>query len=178
MRMTIVPFMSVADGLPQAIARRLKNVLPWVFVVASPHQDPTPAGSVNALQVQQMFDLLDRRHEHNELIIGVTGFDLAASGFDYVFGYAAPEQHIAIISLHRLMHGTNGLAAEQQVLVERATKEILHEAGHLMGLSHCDQGACVMRYSQTLHDTDIKPCRYCARCLKELSRMPERPTGG
>ncbi len=178
MRMTIVPFASVADGLPQAIVRRLRNVLPWMFVVAPIHEDPTPPEGGDALQVRQMFRLLDREYQHNELIIGVTGFDLAAPGFDYVFGYAAPEQHTAIISLHRLMHGTNGRAAEQQVQVERATKEILHEAGHLMLLPHCGQEGCVMRYSQTLQDTDIKPCSYCARCLKELSRMPERPTDG
>jgi predicted Zn-dependent protease len=45
-----------------------------------------------------------------------------------------------------------------------------------MGLPHCDRPGCVMQYSQTLHDTDIKQCRFCADCLRELSRLPE-PAG-
>ena len=176
MKMTIVPLDSVGGDIPRAIARRLRTILPWRFIVASSLPDPLPHAGARALDVEQVLSLLPANSQHNELSVALTGLDLTAPELDYVFGYAAPERRAAAVSLYRLADGAEGRRCSRRLLVERATKEILHEAGHLLGLSHCDEVLCVMRYSQALQDTDIKRALYCTRCLTELSRMPE-PAG-
>jgi len=132
--------------------------------------------STRAIEIEQVLALLPAVSRHDELVVALLGLDLAASGLDHVFGYAAPERHAGAVSLYRLVSDSDGRRQRRRLLVERAAKEVLHEAGHLMGLRHCDDVMCVMRYSQVLQDTDIKRCQFCASCLKELSRMPE-PAG-
>jgi len=173
MKLTIVPFASVTDRLPQEIARRLRTVLPWKLVVGPPVRDPASGDSTPGLEAEQALALLSPTGRHDALTVGITGMDLRAAGLDYVFGYAVPERGVAVVSLTHLSEGTTGRRGGRRLLIERAAKEVLHEIGHLMGLGHCDQQQCVMRYSQALQDTDRKCCSYCSRCLKELSRLPE-----
>ncbi len=176
MKLTIVPSRSVAGNMPREIARRLRSILPWRFIVAPSLDDPAPPPGGTAMPVEELLSRLPTVDKHDELMIALTAVDLSAPGLDYVFGYASPLRHVGAISLHRLVTDTDARRHRHRLLVERAAKEMLHEAGHLMGLPHCDDLLCVMRYSQALQDTDIKRCHYCARCLKELSRMPE-PAG-
>jgi len=176
MKLTIVPFESVSGDMPRAVARQLRSILPWRFKVSTPLPDPMPHDSTQALDVERLWSLLSVMDKHDELTIGLTALDLTAPGLDYVFGYAAPERRTAAVSVFRLADGTESRRGGRRLFVERVTKEMLHEAGHLMGLPHCDHLGCVMQYSQTLHDTDIKQCRFCSDCLRELSRLPE-PAG-
>jgi len=173
MKLIMVPFQSVAEKLPREIARRLRAVLPWKLVVHSPVPDPTPHTAAAAIEAEAALVRLSPTGRHDELTVGIAGIDLCAAGLEYVFGYAAPQRGIAVVSLFRLQQGTVGCSGGRRVLIERASKEVLHETGHLMGLGHCDQPQCVMHYSQALQDTDRKDCGFCSRCLKELSRLPE-----
>ncbi len=174
MRMTIVPFEGVDTQLVQAIVQRLRDILPWQFVTASQCADLAPSTQTATVQVEEVFALLHTNHQVNEITIGMTSRDLAAPGFDYVFGYASPDRRAGAVSLFRLTNGEDS----QNVLVERAAKEVLHEVGHVLGLRHCDDPCCVMTYSQALQDTDIKSFQYCEHCSRELSRMPETVADG
>ena len=55
----------------------------------------------------------------------------------------------------------------QEKVEERILKETIHELGHTFGLKHCHNN-CVMRFSNSLADTDKKPVKFCASCLKQL----------
>jgi archaemetzincin len=37
----------------------------------------------------------------------------------------------------------------------------MHEIGHTWGLPHCPDPYCVMHFSSSLNDTDIKEVQYC-----------------
>jgi len=58
MKLTIVPFESVAGDLPRDVARQLRSILPWRFKVSSPLPDPIPQDSGHALDVNQLWSLL------------------------------------------------------------------------------------------------------------------------
>jgi archaemetzincin len=54
------------------------------------------------------------------------------------------------------------------VLLERLTKEVIHELGHTFGLIHCHIPACVMTSSTYVEDIDQKSEHLCSRCRMEL----------
>ncbi|MBN1152540.1 MAG: hypothetical protein JXA58_04950 [Dehalococcoidia bacterium] len=176
MRLTIIPFESVAGDLPRAVARRLRGILPWKFVVSVTVPDPERSEPQGLIDIELFRVRIPHSERHDEMAVGLTAGDVTAAEFGSVFGYAIPESRVAIVSIFHLAEGTQGRRGGRRLLVERTTKEVLHEAGHLMGLSHCSHPGCVMQYSQTLHDTDLKQSRFCPDCLRELSRLPEPAT--
>ena len=96
-------------------------------------------------------------------ILGVTMVDLYTHGLNFVFGQAELPGKAAIISLYRLQD------EDSELFYKRMLKEAIHELGHTMGLRHCPDKYCVMHFSNTLMDTDIKEGNYCPRCIKILN---------
>jgi archaemetzincin len=106
-----------------------------------------------------------------EFILGVTGVDLTVPGLNFVFGLADPRSRCAVISLARLYPEFYGRPRDPRLFKERALKEAVHELGHLLGLGHCPDPACIMFFSNSLSDTDRKGPGFCPRC-RELLRQP------
>ncbi len=96
--------------------------------------------------------------------LGVTDVDLFAPETNYVFGEAQMDGEVAIISLYRLQELDRGL------FLERAGKEAIHEIGHTLNLEHCDNDSCVMRFSHTIEDTDVKSGEFCEKCRVTLGK--------
>lgn len=97
----------------------------------------------------------------NELKMGVVDVDIRVVGTRFIFGIAHPIHRSAIVSIYRL---------GGPKLKERVSKEVVHEAGHLLGLGHCEHPRCVMHFSNTVEDTDQKserPCDSCRRMIEE-----------
>jgi archaemetzincin len=109
------------------------------------------------------------RQPEDEVILGVTGVDLSVPGLNFVFGLADPRNHCAVISLARLYPEFYGQPRNPRLFKERAIKEAVHEIGHLFGLDHCPDPACIMFFSNSLADTDRKGPGFCASC-RELLR--------
>ena len=105
-----------------------------------------------------------------EVILGVTGVDLTAPGLNYVFGLADPPSRCAVISLARLYPEFYGQPRDPRLFKERAVKEAVHELGHLLGLGHCPDPACVMAFSNSLADTDRKGPGFCKPCRERLRK--------
>jgi archaemetzincin len=85
---------------------------------------------------------------------------------NYIFGEARLPGRVAIISTYRLKGATGSGGAE--LLPVRIVKEAVHELGHTLGLTHCNNPSCVMYFSNSLRDTDRKREDYCERCSKKL----------
>lgn len=95
----------------------------------------------------------------NELKVGLVDVDIYARGTNFIFGIAQPLHRSAIVSIHRLAGPR---------LHERVSKEVVHEAGHLIGLEHCVDPGCVMYFSNTVEDTDHKSEKLCDRCRRMI----------
>jgi archaemetzincin len=111
-----------------------------------------------------------RRQAAGDLVLGVTGVDLYVPKLHFVFGLADPRQKCALISLARLDPAFYGQRPDPRVFEERALKEAIHELGHLLGLSHCPNPACIMFFSNRLSDTDRKGPGFCPACRRSLKR--------
>ena len=73
--------------------------------------------------------------------------------------------------MYRLHNAHYGLPEDDQVLMERFMKEVIHELGHTFGLMHCHSPQCVMRSSTYVEDIDQKEMHLCMNCRNELSRQ-------
>jgi len=103
-----------------------------------------------------------------DIVLGVLDVDLYSPEFEFIFGEAEIGSGVATVSLYRLRPEHYGFPNDEKVLEERATKEAVHELGHLYHLGHCTNLKCVMRFSTSLLDVDKKGKRFCSRCQKKL----------
>jgi archaemetzincin len=114
--------------------------------------------------------LLDslKKSEREERVIGIADVDLYVPRLNFVFGEADIISGTAIVSLCRLRPEYYGLASDDALFLERATKEIVHELGHTFGLGHCLNNKCVMHFSNSLADTDVKEAHFCNKCRPKI----------
>jgi archaemetzincin len=106
----------------------------------------------------------------DDMLLGVTGVDLYVPGLNFVFGLADPRSRCGLISLARLYPEFYGQPRNPALFKERALKEAIHELGHLWGLGHCPDPACIMFFSNSLTDTDRKGPGFCRLCRERLGK--------
>ncbi len=109
-----------------------------------------------------------RKSERDERVVGITDVDIYVPRLNFVFGEADIVSGVAIVSLCRLRQEYYGLAPDEALFLERATKEIVHELGHTFGLGHCPNNKCVMHFSNSLADTDLKGANFCSSCRPKI----------
>ncbi len=110
-----------------------------------------------------------REHSGDESkLLGVTDVDLFIPIFTFVFGEAQVGGNAALLSTHRLHQEFYGLPADMSLLVARADKEAVHELGHAYALTHCRSFDCVMHFSNSVEQVDLRPCQFCQLCEDRL----------
>jgi archaemetzincin len=103
--------------------------------------------------------------------IGLFNVDLFIPILTFIFGQAFLKGRTGIASQYRLSNERYGIAADNDFLVERFKKEVIHELGHTFGLVHCHTPICVMRSSTYVEDIDQKNVNLCPDCRNEMNSM-------
>ena len=101
-------------------------------------------------------------------ILAICDFDAYSGNLNFVFGEVHLDGSISAIYLPRLGQEFYGLKPDKSVFCQRLVKEAVHELGHSFGLSHCKNIKCVMHFSNSLSDTDIKTNDLCDVCKVHL----------
>jgi archaemetzincin len=107
-------------------------------------------------------------------IIGLFNVDLFIPVLTYIFGQAYLNGRTSIASAYRLNNEAYGLKADDKLMLERFSKEIIHELGHTLGLIHCHFPTCVMRAGTYVEDIDQKGAAFCSDCRQTLAKMKIR----
>jgi archaemetzincin len=101
-------------------------------------------------------------------ILAICDFDAYSDKLNFVFGEAHLDGRICAIYLPRLRQEFYGLKPDKSLFYQRLIKEAVHELGHAFGLTHCESIKCVMHFSNSLSDTDIKTSHLCNVCRGHL----------
>ncbi|MFO7931576.1 MAG: archaemetzincin family Zn-dependent metalloprotease [Desulfosalsimonas sp.] len=112
--------------------------------------------------------LMATYHPGADRIVGLIDQDCYSQGVDFIFGQATLKGREAFVALPRLRPDCSGMEEDKKLFKNRVLKEIVHELGHTWGLTHCDRPGCVMRFSDSVKDTDQKNPGFCSRCISRL----------
>jgi archaemetzincin len=102
--------------------------------------------------------------------IGLFSVDLFIPILTYIFGQAFLNGRSGIASDYRLSNIRYGIAADERLLLERFSKEVIHELGHTFGLIHCHVSTCVMRSGTYVEDIDQKEESFCPACREAVNQ--------
>jgi archaemetzincin len=103
-------------------------------------------------------------------LLAVTERDLYIPILTFVFGEAQMGGASAIVSYHRLTQGFYGLPQDLDVLANRVLIESVHELGHTLHLTHCQEYRCAMAPSHAVEWIDIKDSGFCEECLAKTAQ--------
>lgn len=101
-----------------------------------------------------------------QMLLAVTDVDLFMPDSPFVFGEADRDERVAVASLFRMRSDADPKAA-----LRRAQSETVHQGGHLIGLSYCEDTRCVMFFAQQPQDCDRRGVTLCNLCRNELAKI-------
>src|SRR5262249_27245658 len=97
-------------------------------------------------------------------VLGITSVDLYIPILTFVFGEAQMGGPCGLVSTSRLRQEFYGLPPDREVLRDRLLKEAIHELGHTLELTHCDDYQCAMAPSHAVEWIDLKDGVLCGTC--------------
>jgi len=176
MRIGILPFGNISLDVLSVLEKNLAKVFPDSICSVIDEVLSVPKAALdkkrnqyNSTIILNEVQVFAAKKPEFHKVLGVVDVDVFASGLNYVFGEAYVSGKAALISLWRLKPGYYGESASSQSLFLRTLKEAVHELGHTLGLSHCRQGLCVMRFSNSIFDTDKKQSLFCGQCYLQAA---------
>ncbi|MHB8873635.1 MAG: non-proteolytic archaemetzincin-like protein [Myxococcaceae bacterium] len=174
MAVKVLQLVSVG-GPPPALLKELDEPLAAQMGVTAVHgkvQLTSPAYAFNKTRNQYHSNAIMRRlsplkEAGQQFVLGISDVDLFVPDSAFVFGEADRESHVAVMSIFRLRNGPG----DPDTLRRRTQVEVVHQAGHLVGLSYCDDPRCVMFLATTPGDCDRKTVALCNVCRNELVKL-------
>ena len=109
-------------------------------------------------------------------VLGVAAVDLYIPILTFVFGEAQMGGPCAVVSAHRLRQEFYGLPSDPEIYRQRTIKEAVHELGHTVALTHCDDYRCVMAPSHAVEWIDLKESTLCTTCRDAATPVAQAPS--
>jgi archaemetzincin len=175
-RIQLLPLGSVDLELISDLAAGLVREFAIPCELLTPIAEPAYAFNVTRRQYSSteiLASLAQRNTPDTWRLLAITNLDLYIPILTFVFGEAQLGGTSAVVSLHRLRDEFYGLPQNILQLRERLLKESVHELGHTLNLSHCEDYQCAMSRSHGVEWIDLKSARFCSTCR---TAIPNRAT--
>ena len=176
-KVTLIPVGWVSENLLLWLTERLPDILDVEVAVGQGIPLPSEGYNPQRRQIEGtaiLGALRARPQPDADQVMGLTKADCYSNGLSFIFGQAVLNGREAFVALPRLHQSYYDLPEDEALFRTRVLKEVVHELGHTWGLAHCPNRHCVMHFSNTLHDTDIKGAYFCEQCQKQLQPEIER----
>ncbi len=171
MRIDLVPVGDLEEGVVETSKRVLRERFGVEVVDRSPVTIPEEAydpksGQYNAERLISVAERVGRGDKN----LAITDVDIFYRQRNFVFGLAYLEGKGCVVSTNRLRMTADGgeVDDDEETFYDRVRKEVVHEVGHTFGLRHCDNDTCVMSFSPTVREVDLKFERPCPECSRSL----------
>jgi len=172
-KITLKPLGNIVDELMEELKDRVSGIFHCPTEIKAGFSDLSQTYDTQRKQYFSSKLLASlKKSEGDERVVGIADVDLYVPRLNFVFGEADVVSGIAIVSLCRLRQEYYGSAPDEALFLARATKEIVHELGHTFGLGHCSNNKCVMHFSNSLADTDLKEANFCNNCRPKIMPCP------
>jgi archaemetzincin len=170
----LLQLVSVGNPPPTLLKDIEEPLLTQLGITAVPGKThlPSPSYAFNKDRNQYHSNAIMRRlaallEPSHKFVLGLADVDLFVPESPFVFGEADREAKVAVVSIARL-RPPNG---DGDLLRRRTQVEAVHQAGHLLGLSYCDDPRCVMFFATSVTDCDRKGVSLCNLCRNGLAKL-------
>ena len=117
---------------------------------------------------QIIAEAMKQTDEFDGKVVMLTDVDIFVPALTFIFGEAQLYGKHSILSVCRLYEEFYSNNSDNNLLLQRTIKEVLHELGHCYGLRHCLNWDCVMHSSPGIEEVDIKGNTYCHDCITSI----------
>ena len=170
-RIDVLPIGEVERGLLERLAPSLAREFETDCRLLAGTLDPRFAFHPERQQfhsTELLAGMRDRLPNGAWRLLGVADVDLYIPILTFVFGEAQMNGPCALLSTHRLRQELYGLPPDPETLFQRLLKEAVHELGHTLGLTHCDDHECAMAASHAVEWIDLKGPGLCSACRTQV----------
>ncbi|MFZ0309255.1 MAG: archaemetzincin family Zn-dependent metalloprotease [Candidatus Sulfotelmatobacter sp.] len=172
----LLPIGNVDDGLLKDIRPAVEEILCIPCKVLPVRLDPEFAFHGERQQYHSS-EILHRMQSFltpdSWRVLGVSAVDLYIPILTFVFGEAQMGGPCAVVSAHRLRQEFYGLPSDHDLFRQRLIKEAVHEVGHTLNLTHCEDYRCVMASSHAVEWIDLKESALCTPCRAATAPMTQ-----
>ncbi|MEW6260348.1 MAG: hypothetical protein AB1547_10640 [Thermodesulfobacteriota bacterium] len=162
----LFPFGDVEERILAVMAGHLQTIIGLNVMIQAAEHKPEYAFSERRGQYEAGKILLRLAELENGAAfrLGVVDVDLYLPILTHIFGESQLGGSAAIVSVYRLRD------ASMDRFLARTAKVALHEVGHLLGIVHCIDTRCLMRFANRVEILDEIPMRFCKACSYEVAR--------
>jgi len=139
------------------------------ILISSPVELPITLNNNRQVMADYVLDYLASHSTQATRVLAILNQDITVRRVDYIFGLAELGGINAIISPVRLREKYYNRECDYDIFLERFLKEALHELGHTLGLRHCSNDICNMKFSSTVEEVDNKSIFFCSSCIERIN---------
>jgi archaemetzincin len=179
-QLQLLPIGNVDDGLLKDLRPAVEETFQVSCKVLPVRLDPEFAYHGERQQYHSS-EILHRMQsfltEDSWRLLGIAAVDLYIPILTFVFGEAQMGGPCALVSTHRLRQELYGLPADPKLFGQRVIKEAVHELGHTVSLTHCDDYRCAMASSHAVEWIDLKESTLCTTCRTAVTPVKQVLSG-